>query len=187
MALRKQDAMRATMHEDEALLLPRPLLELYNKAAVFLDKQSAVHDQYWAVGIHKAIHKAFPEFAELRQRQWPTIKKRATKKGRINTRPQQLALSLASKETAEPQGSSEGHQVLLHRFNKTVSMEVGQRILLICAIWSTRNRMTIESGTWGKVAEVCSTIKVEWELPYDRNPLWDRLPASEYLDYFEEE
>jgi hypothetical protein len=187
MALRKQDAVRATMHDDEALLLPNPLLELYNKAAVFLDNQSAVHDQYWAVGIHKAIHKAFPEFAELRQRQWPTIKKRAVKRSRINSNPQQIALSLASEERAKAQESGQGHQPPLHRFKRTVSMEVGQRILLICAIWSTRNRMTIESGTWGKVAEVCSTIKVEWELPYDRNPLWDRFPANEYLDYFEEE
>jgi hypothetical protein len=187
MALRKQDVVRVSKHDDEASLLPRPLLDLYNKAASFLDKQSAVYDHYWAVGIHKAIHKAFPEFAELRARQWSTVKKRAAKRNRINANPQQLALSLASEQSAEAQRSDQGQRPPLHRFNKAVSMEVGQRILLVCAIWSTRNRMTIESGTWGEVAEVCSTIKVKWELPYERNPLWDRFPANEYLDYFEEE
>lgn len=184
MALRKQDVVRLPTRRDEAAVIPRPLLELYNKSAHFLDEQSAVYDRYWAVGIHKAIHKAFPEFAELRQRQWPTVKKRVTKRSRINVGPQQLALSLAS---AEAQGSARGHQAQPHRFDKAVSMAIGQRILLVCAIWSTRNRMTIESGTWGEVAEVCSTVKVKWELPYDRNPLWDRFPANEYLDYFEEE
>lgn len=187
MALRKQDVVRVSIAEEEASLLPKPLLDLYNKAARFLDSRSAVHDHYWAVGIHKAIHKAFPEFAEFRERQWPTIKKRAAKRGRTKPNPQQLGLSLVNQGGTEPQGSSQGPQPPLYRFSNTVSMEVGQRILLVCAIWSTRNRMTIESGTWGEVTEVCSTIKVRWELPHDRKPLWDRFPANEYLDYFKEE
>jgi len=138
------------------------------------------------VGIHKAVHKAFPEFAELRQRQWPTIKKRGARKGRINANRQQLALSLVSEERDKALPPGQGRHPPLRKFNKAVSMEVGQRVLLVCAIWSTRNRMTIESGTWGEITEVYSTIKVEWKLSFDRNPLWDRFPANEYLDYFEE-
>jgi hypothetical protein len=100
---------------------------------------------------------------------------------------QQLTLSLAGVEQAEPRGSGQGHQPKLPRFDRMVSMQKGQRVLLVSAIWSTRNRMTIESGTWGKVAEVGSTIKVKWNLPYFRKRLWDRFRPDEYLDYFEEE
>ena len=66
-------------------------------------------------------------------------------------------------------------------------MEVGQRLVLVCTIWSTHNRMPIESGTWGEISEVGSTIKVEWQLPYFCEPLWDRFPPDEYINYFEEE
>ena len=66
-------------------------------------------------------------------------------------------------------------------------MEVGQRVVLVCTIWSTHNRMPIESGTWGVISEAGSTIKVEWQLPYYREPLWDRFPPDEYINYFEEE
>ena len=48
----------------QASVIPRPLLELYNRASLFLDKQSAVYDRYRAVGIHKAIHASFPECGE---------------------------------------------------------------------------------------------------------------------------
>src|SRR6266705_1727576 len=37
------------------------LHDLYNRASLYLDKGSTHQDHYWAVGIHKAIHKAFPE------------------------------------------------------------------------------------------------------------------------------
>jgi len=47
--------------------------------------------------------------------------------------------------------------------------------------------MPIESGTWGEISEVGSTIKVEWQLPYFQTPLWDCFPPDEYLKYFEEE
>jgi hypothetical protein len=43
-------------------MLPKPLQKLYDKASLFLDKDSAHQDHYWAVGIHKAIHQAFPDF-----------------------------------------------------------------------------------------------------------------------------
>lgn len=43
-------------------VLPKPLQKLYDRAALFLDKDSTHQDHYWAVGIHKAIHAAFPEF-----------------------------------------------------------------------------------------------------------------------------
>ena len=66
-------------------------------------------------------------------------------------------------------------------------MEVGQRVVLVCTLWSTHNRMAIESGTWGEIREVDSTIKVEWQLPYFQTPLWDRFRPDEYLNYFEEE
>src|SRR5580765_5940049 len=114
MALRKQDVVRVSIDEDEASLLPRPLLDLYNKAALFLDEQSAVHDHYWAVGIHKAIHKAFPAFTEFRERQWSTIKKRTAKRSRNNANSQQLALSLVRKERTEVQESDQQHQPPLH-------------------------------------------------------------------------
>lgn len=60
MARRKRHVVPLPVEHNEASPIPAPLLELYNKASLFLDKQSAVHDHYWAVGIHKAIHKAFP-------------------------------------------------------------------------------------------------------------------------------
>ena len=43
-------------------MLPKPLQKLYDKASLFLDKDSTHQDHYWAVGIHKAIHQAFPDF-----------------------------------------------------------------------------------------------------------------------------
>jgi hypothetical protein len=66
-------------------------------------------------------------------------------------------------------------------------MEVGQRVVLVCTIWSTRNQTPIESGTWGVIGQVAGDIKVEWQLPYFQTPLWDCFPPDEYLDYFEEE
>jgi len=66
-------------------------------------------------------------------------------------------------------------------------MEVGQRVVLVCTIWSKQNQMPIESGTWGKVSDVGSTIKVEWQLPYYGTALWDCFLPDEYSKYFEEE
>lgn len=43
---------------------PPELVKLYDKALHFLDKQSAVHDQYWAAGIVKAINRSFRELSE---------------------------------------------------------------------------------------------------------------------------
>src|SRR6266446_7847432 len=43
-------------------MLPKPLQKLYDKASLFLDKDSTHQDHYWAVGIHKAIHQAYPDF-----------------------------------------------------------------------------------------------------------------------------
>jgi len=42
-------------------VLPKPLQKLYDRASLFLDKESTHQDHYWAVGIHKAIHASFPE------------------------------------------------------------------------------------------------------------------------------
>jgi len=66
-------------------------------------------------------------------------------------------------------------------------MEVGQRVVLVCTIWSKQNQMPIESGTWGKVSDVGSTIKVELQLPYYGTALWDCFLPDEYSKYFEEE
>lgn len=77
MAPRKQDVDRLLIIPDQASVIPRPLLELYNRASLFLDKQSAVYDHYWAVGIHKAIRASFPECGETHtartKKQEPTI------------------------------------------------------------------------------------------------------------------
>jgi hypothetical protein len=64
MAPRKQDALRLPILHDQGSAIPRPLLELYNRASMFLDKKSTHQDHYWAVGIHKAIHASFPECGE---------------------------------------------------------------------------------------------------------------------------
>jgi len=216
MALRKQDVVRLPIRRDEASVLPRPLLELYNRASLFLDKKSTHQDHYWAVGIHKAIHKAFPECGEThtattnipgtnrssicqvspqitQSQRKPetrsTIKHRASKrKRRSKSGPQQLAFKLVHEHRPDCRGAhDEDDQVHFRRFQRAVSMEVGQRVVLVCTIWSTHNQMPIESGTWGEISEVGSTIKVEWQLPYYASPLWDRFPPDEYLDYFEEE
>ena len=219
MAIRKQDVVRLPIRREEALVIPQPLLDLYNRASLFLDKDSTHQDHYWAVGIHKAIHKAYPEcggthtapainaahtqgngrrarqvspqIALTHQKQKPrsTIKHRASKeKRRRKSGPDQLAFKLAHEDRADCRGShDESNVVPFHRFQRAVTIEVGQRVILVCTIWSTRNKMPIESGTWGSVAEVSSTIKVEWRLPYYRTPLWDCFPPDEYVDYFEEE
>jgi hypothetical protein len=214
MALRKQDVVRLPIRREEASVIPRPLLELYNRASLFLDKDSTHQDHYWAVGIHKAIHKAYPECGGTHaatanipgtdrsscqvspqiprpgsQKPRSTIKHRASKeKRRRKAGPEQLAFKLAHEERADCGGShDECNVVPFHRFQRAVSMEVGQRVVLVCTIWSTHNQMPIESGTWGEVAEVGSTVKVEWQLPYFQTPLWDRFPPDEYLNYFEEE
>ena len=71
-------------------------------------------------------------------------------------------------------------------YDFVVGADVGQRVVLVCTIWSTHNRIPIEARL-GEISEVGSTIMVEWQLPYYREPLWDRLPPDDYLDYFEEE
>jgi hypothetical protein len=217
MALRKQDVVTLPIRRDEAAaVIPRPLLELYNRASLFLDKDSTHQDHYWAVGIHKAIHKAFPDCGEIhaatiktpgterssscqvspqitlthrKQEPRSTIKHRASKENRRRkSGPEQLAFKLVHEDRSDCRGShDESNLVPFHRFQRAVSMEVGQRVVLVCTIWSIHNQMPIESGTWGAVAEVGSTIKVEWQLPYFRTPLWDCFPPDEYLDYFEEE
>ena len=214
MALRKRDVLRLPTRGNEASMIPRPLLDLYNRASLFLDKQSAVHDHYWAVGIHKAVHASFPECGEthasydkppgrlshaqvspqiprtfVKQKARSTTKHRATKeKGRRRSDPQQLAFTLVREDRPNCQEArSESDRVRFGRFQGAVSMEVGQRVMLICTIWSTMNRMAIESGTWGEISEVGNTIKVEWQLPCYSEPLWDRFPPDEYIDYFEEE
>jgi hypothetical protein len=260
---------------DEWPTIPRPLLELYNRASLFLDKQSSVHDHYWAVGIHKAIHKAFPECGEIETvqanagKRWngrpaksprkqpgreldysyrtrthqqhcqepsrcsaatilnddkfslkrtrnevaqipkrivaaasdilahaadnslSTVMERCAGKRNRGRRadPEQLALEFASQDQASsPTPDTQRPEAQFrHRFERPLSMEVGQTVVLICSIWSPRNRMTIERGTWGKIAEVGTAIKVKWKLPYFRKRLWDRFRPDEFLDYFEEE
>jgi hypothetical protein len=213
MAPRKQDVVRPPLG-NQALVVPQPLLELYDRASLFLDKQSAVHDRYWAVGIHKAIHASFPECGEThtattkppgrssscqvspqisqtprKQETQSTIKHRASKgKRRGKSGPEQLAFKLVHEDRPDCRGAhDESTQVPFRRFQRAVSVEVGQRVVLVCTIWSTHNRMPIESGTWGEISEVASNIKVEWQLPYYREPLWDRFPPDEYINYFEEE
>jgi hypothetical protein len=213
MAPRKQAVVRPPPC-DQASVLPRPLLELYNRASLFLDKQSTHQDHYWAVGIHKAIHASFPECGEThtattttpgrssscqvspqtsriarKQERRSTIKHRASKeKRRRKSGPEQLAFKLVHEDRPDCRGPhDEGDPVRFRRFQRPVAMEVGQRVVLVCTIWSTHNRMPIESGTWGEISEVGSTIKVEWLLPYYREPLWDRFPPDEYITYFEEE
>ncbi len=216
MALRKQDVVSLPSRRKEASVIPGPLLDLYNRASLFLDKGSTHQDHYWAVGIHKAIHKAFPDCGEIHtattnkpgtkrssscqvspqitlthqnQEPRPTTKHRASKeKRRRKSGPEQLAFKLVHEDRADCRGShDESNLVRFRRFQRAVSMEVGQRVVLVCTIWSTRNRMPIESGTWGEISEVGSTIKVEWQLPYFQTPLWDCFPPDEYLKYFEEE
>lgn len=211
MARRKQGLPSTALYD--ASVVPGPLLELYNRASLFLDKQSAVHDHYWAVGIHKAIHASFPECGEThtattdnpgrsscqvssqvsqtprKQEARSTIRHRASKKKRgRKPGPEQLAFKLVHEDRPDCRGSHDkSGTVRFRRFQRAVSMGVGQRAVLVCTIWSTRNRMPIESGTWGEISEVGSTIKVEWQLPYYREPLWDRFPPDEYINYFEEE
>jgi len=64
MTPRKKDVMRLPRRREQASAIPRPLLELYNRASLFLDKSSTHQDHYWAVGIHKAIHASFPDCGE---------------------------------------------------------------------------------------------------------------------------
>ncbi|SRR5258708_7413644 len=213
MAPRKQKVVEAP-NCDQASVVPRPLLELYNRASLFLDKKSTHQDHYWAVGIHKAIHASFPECGEThtattrtpgrssscqvfpqitqalrKQEPRSTIKHSARKeKRRRKFGPEQLAFKLVHENRPDCRGAHDrGDLVRFRRFQKAVSMEVGQRVVLVCTIWSTHNRMPIESGTWGVISEAGSTIKVEWQLPYYREPLWDRFPPDEYINYFEEE
>jgi hypothetical protein len=203
MARRKQDTV-GPPPSDKASVIPRPLLELYNRASLFLDKESTHQDHYWAVGIHKAIQASFPECGEThtattnipgtkssstcqvspqitqtnrKQETRSTIKHCASKrKRRSKSGPKQLGFKLVHEDRPDCQGAhDEDDQVHFRRFQRAVSMEVGQRVVLVCTIWSTHNRMPIESGTWGAIAEVGSTIKVEWQLPYYRSPLWDRF------------
>jgi len=190
MAPRKQDTVGPPLC-DQASVIPRPLLKLYDRASLFLDKKSTHQDHYWAVGIHKAIHASFPECGEThtattnipgtkrsstcqvspqitqthrKQETRSTIKHRASKGKRWRkSGPQQLAFRLVHEGRPDCQGAHDkDEQVRFRRFHRAVSMEVGQRVVLVCTIWSTHNRMPIESGTWGAIAEVGSTIKVEW-------------------------
>jgi hypothetical protein len=211
---RRKNAVAKTSPFNRALVIPGPLLELYNRASLFLDKQSTHQDHYWAVGIHRAIHASFPECGEThtattkppgrssscqvspqitqthpKQEPRSTIRHRASKgKRRRKPGPQQLAFKLVHEDRPDCRGAhNESNVVPFRRFQRAVSMEVGQRVVLVCTIWSTHNRMPIESGTWGEISEVGSTIKVEWQLPHYRSPLWDRFRPDEYMNYFEEE
>jgi hypothetical protein len=40
-------------------VIPKPLQKLYDRAALFLDKQATHQDHYWAVGIHRALHEVY--------------------------------------------------------------------------------------------------------------------------------
>jgi hypothetical protein len=63
---------------------PPALLKLYNKALVFLDEHSAVHDHYWASGIVRAINRSFPEFPNAVPRlkeATPGVRERAAGEG----------------------------------------------------------------------------------------------------------
>jgi len=40
-------------------VIPKPLQKLYDRASLFLDKDSTHQDHYWAVGIHKALHEVY--------------------------------------------------------------------------------------------------------------------------------
>lgn len=210
MAPRKREDLKLPTHRNQESVLPRPILHLYNRASLFLDKQSAVHDHYWAVGIHKAVHASFPECGETQaaktkppgrlssgqvspqtpqtqRSRWRSTSNASRKQGKTSAeiREGQLAFKFTN-ETGSRVSPKPRNSVVLHRFQRTVSMKVGQRAVLICTIWSTRNRMQIQSGTWGEISDVGSTIKVEWELPSYLEPLWDCFPPDEYLDYFEE-
>ena len=187
MALRKQDAV-VMYRAVEAEIIPTPILELYRRAALFLDKQSAVHDHYWAVGIHKAVHQAFPQFAtEALGNRLP--KSHCKSKRRQKAPSEQLRLSLPEdRSTASGSGLEvEGGFSRFYTLDKNVSVRVGQHVVLISEMWSTRNRMSIEVGTRGKVVRIDSKIKVRWKLPYFRKRLSDLFAPDEYLDYFEEE
>jgi hypothetical protein len=213
MPRRKRDVVRPPLCK-QASIVPPPLQELYNRASLFLDKQSTHQDHYWAVGIHKAIHASFPKCWEThtaatrlpgrsstcqvsqqitethrKEESRSTIRHRASKgKRRRKSGPEQLAFKLVHEDLPDCRGShEEGDHVRFRRFQRAVSMEVGQRVVLVCTIWSTRNQTTIESGTWGEISEVTSSIKVEWQLPYFQTPLWDSFPPDEYISYFEEE
>jgi hypothetical protein len=114
-----------------------------------------------------------------------TVSHRASKeKRRRKSEPEQLAFKLSHEDRPDCRGHDENNVVPFRRFQKAVSMEVGQRVVLVCATWSKHNQMAIESGTWGKVSEVGGTIKVEWQLPYYRTPLWDCFLRDEYSKYF---
>ncbi len=193
---------------------PKPLMKLYKRALLFLDNQSAVHDRYWAAGIVRALDKSFPECGETHttstkipgtvgsscqvspqatrslREQDPrsTIKHHSRKEKRRRKRgPQQLAFKLTHEERPDCKGShDESNQVPFRRFQRTGPIEAGQRVVLVCTIWSTLNRMPIESGTWGEISEVGSNIRVEWQLPHYRTPIWDCFRPDEYVDYFEE-
>jgi|GEM_PF-2864156 len=66
---------------------PPPLQMLYDKALHFLDKQSAVHDQYWAAGIVKAIDRSFPKLSNpvprVPRQQWSVRELGASKYCRV--------------------------------------------------------------------------------------------------------
>lgn len=132
-----------------------------------------------------------PQITQAPRKQEPrsTIRHRASKgKRRRKPGPEQLAFKLVHEDRPDCCGAhDEGDLPRFRRFQRAVSIEVGQRVVLGCTIWSTRNRMPVESGTWGKISEVGSTIKVEWQLPYYRTPLWDCFLPDEYSKYFEEE
>lgn len=101
--------------------------------------------------------------------------------------PERLALKLADEDRADCRGSRDQSDLApFHRFQRAVSMEVGQRVVLVCTIWSTHNQMAIESGAWGAIRETANTIRVEWQLPFYRRPLSDRFRPDEYPNHFEE-
>jgi hypothetical protein len=199
MALRKEDLivdlsssrvqpLAQDLTLDNHSAVPQPLLELYERASLFLDKQSAVHDHYWAVGIHKAVHQAFPRFAtEALGNRLPISHSKAKRRRKAPS--EQLRLSLPE-DHLTASGSGQEIESGFSRFytlGKNVPVGVGQHVVLISEMWSTRNRMAIEAGTRGRVVGIGSKIKVRWKLPYYRKRLSDLFAPDEYLDYFEEE
>ncbi len=71
------------------------------------------------------------------------------------------------------------------RLERDASLRIGQDVMLISSMWSTRNRMMIEAGTRGKVVKIDSKIKVRWKLAMIGKKLSDLFAPDEYLDYFE--
>ncbi len=141
MARRKKATARPPPR-DCALVIPEPLLELYNRASLFLDKKSTHQDHYWAVGIHKAIHASFPECGETHADmtkppgrlsgskvspqtpqaypcQRSTVKHRASKeRRRPKSGPEQLAFKLTHEDRPDCRGHDVNNAVRFEDFKK---------------------------------------------------------------------